>query len=84
MICLGAAIFAIGIHLETRNPRSNIEDNIAWCVLAIGVALMGAGVGQKLAGWKGAILFAIVAPPYAFIGAVAIIWGLIILRAILS
>jgi hypothetical protein len=66
---LAAAVCGIGLvtpivggWLETRNPRSNLEDDLAWCVLAAGMCLIGAGVSLPFARPPIVILSAIAFP----------------------
>jgi hypothetical protein len=51
-----AIVFGIGLvtviggaWLESRNPRSNLADDVAWCVLAAGGFLIGLGVSLPFA-----------------------------------
>lgn len=41
---IGVALLIVGVWLETRNPRSNVEDTIACGVLSAGMFLLGVGV----------------------------------------
>lgn len=58
----GIAIVIVGAWLETRNPRSNLEDDVAWCLLAAGMCLIGAGIGLPSARPTTVILSAIAFP----------------------
>jgi hypothetical protein len=82
LLCAGCAVFADGIYLETRNPRSNVEDDIALCVLGIGVAMMAAGASLPFLPIWLVVTVAIVSPSIAFSIAVAVVWSVIILNAI--
>ena len=75
---VGLAIFAIGCYLETRNPRSNAEDDLAWLVLGIGVSLVAFGVSLWILRPLFALIIAIIAPPVAFCLAVVIVWACLI------
>ena len=45
LVCIGLVTVIVGACLETRNPRSNFEDDVALGVLAAGMCLIGAGIG---------------------------------------
>jgi len=70
----GLLIFAYGCYLETRNPRSNAEDNFAWLVLGIGVSLGSFGISLWFLRPIFACIIAVVVPPSAFCLAVVIFW----------
>ena len=72
---VGLAIFASGCYLETRNPRSNAEDDFAWLVLGIGVSLGAFGVSLWFLRPLFALIVAIIAPPIASCFAVAVFWA---------
>jgi hypothetical protein len=44
LVAIGLSAITAGIWLETRNPRSNTEDSIAWAVLLGGGFLTGVGL----------------------------------------
>ncbi len=71
---VGLVIFACGCDLETRNPRSNAEDNFAWLVLGIGVSLGSFGVSLWFLRPIFAFIIAVIAPPLGFCLAVVIFW----------
>ena len=81
LFCAGCAVFADGIYLETRNPRSNAEDDVAWCVLGVGVAMTAAGASLPFLPIWLVILIAIASPLIAFGTAVIVVWSVIILNA---
>jgi len=70
----GLLIFAWGCYLETRNPRSNAEDDFAWLILGIGVSLGSFGISLRFLHPLFAPIIAVVAPPIAFCVAVVIFW----------
>jgi hypothetical protein len=45
IFAVGLAVLIKGAYLETRNPRSNEEDDVAWAVLAVGASMIGAAIG---------------------------------------
>ena len=82
LFCAGCAVFAVGLYLETRNPRSNAEDHVAWCVLGIGVAITTAGASLPFLPVWLVLPLALASPFIAFLIAVAVVWFVIILNAI--
>lgn len=76
---LGLLFFACGLYLETRNPRSNTEDAIAWLTLGVGVFVGSFGVALRFFRPLVAVIVAFVAPPVAFCAAVALFWVCLIL-----
>ncbi|HEY4312936.1 MAG TPA: hypothetical protein VGN12_26025 [Pirellulales bacterium] len=80
---LGVAILATGIYLETQNPRTELQDDDAWCVAGLGTSLIGAGIGLRAGGWGRPLQFAFVAPPVGYLGAVAAFWGFMVLYVLL-
>jgi hypothetical protein len=81
LFCAGLAIFAAGVYLETRNPRSGQEDVFAWEVLAAGVFLIGVGASLPfLPSWL-AVAIGLASPFVAFESAVIVYWTIIILIA---
>jgi len=83
LFCAGCVVFAAGLYLETRNPRSNAEDDFAWRVLGVGVAMMAAGASLPFVPTWLVIPIAIVSPWIAFVAAVVLLWSVIILNAFL-
>jgi hypothetical protein len=69
--------------LETRNPRSNVEDDVAWCVLAVGTAMTATGCFSPYLRLRYVPLVALAAPFVAFAAAASVVWSLILLGAIL-
>ena len=63
---IGLATLITGAWLETRNPRSNVEDNIAWLVLFAGMFLLGVGVSLPFARPIIAVLIGFVFPLVGF------------------
>jgi len=80
----GMVIFAWGCNLETRNPRSNAEDNFAWLMLGIGVSLGSFGIALWFLRPIFAFIIAVVAPPLAFCLAVVIFWACLIAEGFLN
>lgn len=78
---LGLVLFGIGCYLETRNPRTNAEDNFAWFVLAVGTSLTAAGVVYPFVRRGVVILVALLAPPTAFFLAVVVFWSIVLWSA---
>lgn len=74
---LGLVIFALGCYLETRNARSNAEDNFAWLLLGIGVSLGSFGVSLWFLRPISAFTLAVVAPPLAFCFVSVMFWVLL-------
>jgi hypothetical protein len=83
IIAAGLAVFANGVFLETRNPRSNDEDDFAWRILAIGISIIGAGVSIPFVRPWIVPLVAIASPFVAFAAAVILFWSAIILNALI-
>jgi len=74
VLAAGLVVFAEGAYLETRNPRSNDEDNTALCILAMGSSMIGAGISIPFARPVIVILVAAASPFVAFSFAVFIVW----------
>jgi hypothetical protein len=83
LLCAGCAVFTHGCDLETRNPRSNGEDDIAWLVLGVGVALIAAGASLPYVPIWLVPVIAVVSPYAAFVITVVAVWSIIILNAFL-
>jgi hypothetical protein len=71
---IGLATVITGAWLETRNPRSNAEDIIAWRVLAVGMFLLGVGVSLPFARPIIAVLIGIACPIVAWWLLVCAFW----------
>jgi hypothetical protein len=82
LTAIGLGIFVVGIYLETRNPRSNNDDTVACCVLAVGAFLTGMGVSLRFVPTWLSIAIGIASPFVAFALAVTVAWSIIILNAI--
>ncbi len=82
-ICFAAGllIFVCGCYLEARNPRTNVEDNIAWLVLGIGVSLGSFGIAFRFLHPALATITAFVSPFLAFAFAVVMFWSFLIITA---
>jgi hypothetical protein len=78
----GLALFGDGVYLETRNPRSNAEDDVALCVLAAGVALITIGTSLPFLPIWAVALIGIVSPFAAFGVAVIVFWMIVMLNAV--
>jgi hypothetical protein len=76
------AVFADGVYLETRNPRSNAEDEIALCVIGLGVGLISIGTSLPyLPIWVVAVV-GVVSPFVAFAVAVIVFWLIVMVNAV--
>ena len=84
VLVLGLLILAWGCFLETRNPRSNTEDDFAILVLGAGVSLSSFGMSLRFLRPVFAAVIAILAPPIAFGLAVAIFWACLIAYALIQ
>ena len=82
IFCAGLAVFVAGVYLETRNPRSNEEDDFAVQVLAVGAFLLGIGASLPFVPAWLALAIGLVSPFLAFALAVIVVWSVIILNAI--
>ena len=79
LLVTGVVVVAGGWFLETRNPRTNHDDFLALCVLAIGAASIGAGIGIVRGRSAIEVLgFAAAAPAIGYFLAVVLFWGCII------
>ena len=74
VVVIGAAFFLCGIYLETRNPRTNAEDNFAWGVLALGTSMTAGGVAIPFVRSWVVALIALASPFFGFWLAVAAFW----------
>ena len=75
VFAIGMAVFAIGAYLETRNPRSDDEDAVAWFVLAMGAAVIGTGVTLPFARPLRVVLVALASPFVVYGVAVLALWA---------
>jgi hypothetical protein len=75
LTAIGLGIFVAGLYLETRNPRSNNEDDVAWCILGIGAFLTGVGVSLRFVPTWLSIAIGIASPFVAFALAVTVVWS---------
>jgi hypothetical protein len=82
IFCIGLIVFAEGAYLETRNPRSNAEDDVAWLVLGVGVTMIAIGASTPFAPLWAVALIGTASPFVAFGLAVVVVWSVIILNAI--
>lgn len=80
-VAAGLLIFACGFYLETRSPRTNVEDNIAWLVLGAGVSIGSFGIALRFLHPVFAGIVAVLAPFAAFVLLVVMFWGLLLIQA---
>jgi hypothetical protein len=83
VLAAGLVVFANGVYLETRNPRSNDEDNIAICVLAVGASITGAGISIPFVRPLIVVLVAMASPVIAYALAVIVFWFFMPLVAVI-
>jgi hypothetical protein len=62
----GLPICAEGIYLETRNPKTEEEDSVAWKTMAKGAFVIGCGLALAIRNYKVAIAFALLSPGLVF------------------
>ncbi len=74
ILAAGLIVFAKGAYLETRNPRSNDEDNAALCILATGSFMIGVGLCIPFARPAIVILVAAASPFVAAALTVFVVW----------
>ncbi len=79
---IGYLLLAGGAYLETRNPRTNVEDQFAWLVLYVGVATTTAGLVYPFLRLSYVLVVAFLAPGGAFGLALVLFWGFIVFNAI--
>ncbi len=73
-----------GTYLETRNPRTNLQDDVAWGVWCFGMSLIGVGVGVVCRrSCTDLVILGVVFPIAGFLLLVAAFWGFIIARSFL-
>jgi len=79
---LAAAVFGTGLltmivggWLETRNPRSNAEYDLAWCLMAAAMCLIGAGISLPFARPTVVILTSIASPIAGWCLLVVVYWS---------
>jgi hypothetical protein len=82
ILCSGLSVFVAGVYLETRNPRSNEEDDFALQVLTVGTFFLGVGCSLPFVRPWISLAIGLAAPFAAFICAVSVFWTVIFLNAI--
>jgi hypothetical protein len=82
LLCVGLVALASGAYLETRNPRSNHEDDTALAILAIGACVTGFAIALPLTHPVVAALIGLACPIVGFGLLVVSVWSYIILRAL--
>ena len=83
VVAAGLVTLAEGVALETRNPRTNDEDNEAWCILATGAAITGAGISIPFVRPYLVPLIAIASPLVGYAVVVLLVWSCIVLWAVM-
>lgn len=83
LLGIGLVVFVVGAYLETRNPRTNDEDDVAWRVLGVSAFLIGTGAGLLFVGPIKAIMIGVVSPFIGFWLMVAIVWSFILIHVII-
>ena len=82
---IGTTALATGAHLQLKNPRSNPEDDLSWCLLSVGASLIGMGVGVLLrAGPARTLALTVLTPGIGFALLLTLFWGCAILFAMLQ
>lgn len=71
---VGLATVIAGACLETRNPRSNVEDAVAWGILGAGTFLLGVGATLPFARTLVAVCVGVVACLVAWWLVVSVYW----------
>jgi hypothetical protein len=80
-LAIGLLTVAVGIGLETRNPRTNVEDDLGWAVLGTGMFLVGLGASLPFTRPLIALLIGFASPFCAFWFAVLAFWTYVITLA---
>lgn len=75
----GIVVLVVGVYLETRNPRSNAEDDFAWCLLAVGVSMLGTGISIPFVRPLWVAVVALGLPFVAYVLAVSAFWGWVVI-----
>lgn len=71
-VCGGLAISSLGFLLETANPRSEVQDNLAWAVLGLGTSLVGVGASMPFTRTARALQIGLATP---FVGFTVLAWA---------
>ncbi len=79
---IGLTVCVYGIHLETRNPKNDVEADFACRVLAFGIGTAAAGFALPFLRLRFVAIIALAAPYAAFVLAVFAFWFLILLNAV--
>jgi putative Mn2+ efflux pump MntP len=82
VFAVGLTVLIEGVRRETANPRSNAEDLVALCVLAVGVSLVSAAASIPFAKRLTVAAIAFASPFIAYVLLVMLIWGSIICFAL--
>ena len=80
-LAVGIVVFVFGVYLFTRSPQSNKEGDVALLVLAIPIALMGAGISLPFARPRRVAVIALASPFVVYPIAVLLLWGWVVMVA---
>lgn len=78
VIAIGLVTVLAGAWLETRNPRSNFADDVAWSVLAAGGFLIGLGVSLPFVRPIVAVAVGLAFPIVGWFLLVVAFWGVLL------
>ena len=82
LVIAGVLISFSGLRLEFQ-PRTPLEDDLSVATGAIGLSLIGAGACLPFGPWPTVICVAIITPIAAYVLAVYVFWGAVILQALI-
>jgi hypothetical protein len=80
---IGVVAFIVGVRRELRNPRSNDEDAVAMCVVAVGTVFIGAGAGLFLVRPSIAMAIGVASPFVAYFLLGVLYWACLIIYVII-
>lgn len=83
VIIVGVYIAFTGLRVQFQT-RSNVEDSISLATSAAGLALIGAGASLPFARGPVVLVVAICTPFTAYILAVGVFWGTVLLRVMIN
>src|SRR5262245_1937744 len=84
MAIVGLAFLVYGLQLSNANPSNLEHDDVAWRVLVVGSAMIGAGICLTLIRARLILLVELALPPIFFSMLMGLFWGPLIFRAMIE
>ena len=77
-LCVGLVVLSAGVYLQTQNPRTNSEDFVSLCVLAVGTSLIAAGISLVFLRPLMVLVVAVASPFVAFALTSCLYWTILV------